>query len=207
MALQTSGAISINDIVGEFGGTAPHALSEYYSAASGIPASGAISISDFYGASAGPVTMNGVSGTINGGFYSTYGYRLSIGGYIPSYYSSYNNNVGSLSDSNSTPGGRDVVDVRRESNPGFTGLSIYMDGSGGNSGWTTCTWSNAAGTQSGSFNRANCNYTAQTPSSPFTATARWDVGTGYGGSGTSYTGSHPVNLVTGSGQNFTLIFT
>lgn len=209
MALQTSGAISINDIVGEFGGTAPHALSEYYGVDTGVPASGTIAISDFYGTSSGPstVTMNGTSGTINSGYYATYGYRLSTGGAIPTYFSSYNNNVGSLNDSNSTPSGRDVIDFRRESNPGFTGVSIYMDGSGGNSGWTTCAWSNAAGTKSGSFNRANCNYTAQSSSSPFTATARWDVGTGYGGSGTSYTGDHPVNIFSGSGQNFTLYFT
>ena len=49
MALQTSGAISIGDIATEFGGTAPHSLSEYYGAADGVPASGAISIKGFYG--------------------------------------------------------------------------------------------------------------------------------------------------------------
>lgn len=49
MALQGSGQISLNDIATEFGGTAPHSLSEYYSAASGVPASGEISFSDFYG--------------------------------------------------------------------------------------------------------------------------------------------------------------
>ena len=51
MALQTSGAISIADIATEFGGSAPHSLSEYYGAASGVPTSGAISISHFYGKS------------------------------------------------------------------------------------------------------------------------------------------------------------
>lgn len=51
MALQNSGQISILDIVGEFGGSAPHALSEYYAAASGVPASGQLKISDFYGKS------------------------------------------------------------------------------------------------------------------------------------------------------------
>ena len=30
MALQSSGAISLNDIAGEFGGATPHAMSEYY---------------------------------------------------------------------------------------------------------------------------------------------------------------------------------
>ena len=51
MALQSSGAISLGDIEGEFGGTAPTSLSEYYSAAAGVPASGEISLTDFYGTS------------------------------------------------------------------------------------------------------------------------------------------------------------
>lgn len=50
MALQTSGAISSSDVQGEFGGTNPISLSEYYSAATGVPATGnPISLSDFYG--------------------------------------------------------------------------------------------------------------------------------------------------------------
>ena len=52
MALQTSGAISLLNIQNEFGGSNPIAISEYYGAASGIPTSGLISISNFYGASA-----------------------------------------------------------------------------------------------------------------------------------------------------------
>ena len=58
MALQTSGTISLNDIAGEFGGSVPHSMSEYYrggglvpdsSANSSIPTSGTISFSQFYG--------------------------------------------------------------------------------------------------------------------------------------------------------------
>ena len=52
MGLQSSGSISLNDIAGEFGGSTPHSLNEYYDAASGVPASGAISLADFYGTSA-----------------------------------------------------------------------------------------------------------------------------------------------------------
>lgn len=52
MALPSSGPLSINDIVAEFGGAAPHGLTEYYSAAPGVPASGALAISAFYGTSA-----------------------------------------------------------------------------------------------------------------------------------------------------------
>ena len=59
MALQTSGQISMTDIVGEFGGTAPHAVSEYYGEG-GLPASGQISWSDFYGESAVTNYSNGV---------------------------------------------------------------------------------------------------------------------------------------------------
>lgn len=50
MALQTSGKITLLDIQGEFGGTAPHTLKEYYGEG-GAPASGTISIQDFYGLS------------------------------------------------------------------------------------------------------------------------------------------------------------
>jgi len=59
MALQSSGQITLEDIQGEFGGTAPHSLKEYYGATSTIPSTGEISIKDFYGKSSftGPVTQ------------------------------------------------------------------------------------------------------------------------------------------------------
>lgn len=59
MVLQSSGAISLYDIQTEFGGSTPISMSEYYGAASGIPSSGTISFSNFYGKSAlssGPPT-------------------------------------------------------------------------------------------------------------------------------------------------------
>ncbi len=37
MTLQTSGSISISDLVSEFGGSAPHSLSEYYRGGSNVP--------------------------------------------------------------------------------------------------------------------------------------------------------------------------
>jgi hypothetical protein len=52
MALQSSGPISLNNVAGEFGGSTPHSLSEYYGVASGVPGSGTISLSNFYGKSA-----------------------------------------------------------------------------------------------------------------------------------------------------------
>lgn len=58
MAVKTSGPLSIQDIVNEFGGTAPHRLNEYYRGGglvpdspvnNNIPTSGAISLENFYG--------------------------------------------------------------------------------------------------------------------------------------------------------------
>lgn len=58
MVLQSSGPISLNDIAGEFGGTTPHSLSEYYGSG-GAPGSGALSLDDFYGLSdySGPTSV------------------------------------------------------------------------------------------------------------------------------------------------------
>tara|TARA_R100001591_G_C4302516_1_gene170741 strand:+ start:256 stop:876 length:621 start_codon:yes stop_codon:yes gene_type:complete len=60
MTLPSSGAISINSLVGEYGGSAPHALSEYYKGGglvlnhannANVPTSGTIDLADFYGQS------------------------------------------------------------------------------------------------------------------------------------------------------------
>ena len=59
MTVKSSGTLSmITDIVGEFGGSAPHGLKEYYSGGSnvgswvsGVPSSGEIGMKDFYGKS------------------------------------------------------------------------------------------------------------------------------------------------------------
>ena len=57
MTLPSSGTITISQIVTEFGGDAPHSLSEYYRGGShvtanntNVPTSGAIALSDFYSA-------------------------------------------------------------------------------------------------------------------------------------------------------------
>lgn len=57
MTLQSTGPISLSNIATEFGGSAPHAISEYYrggayvgSGAPNVPTSGEISLSQFYGA-------------------------------------------------------------------------------------------------------------------------------------------------------------
>jgi hypothetical protein len=52
MPLQSSGAISLANVQTEFGGSNPIGINEYYGVAAGIPASGTISLYDFYGKSA-----------------------------------------------------------------------------------------------------------------------------------------------------------
>ena len=82
MALPSSGPLSIGDIAGEFGGTAPHSMSEYYGAAAGVPASGTISIGDFRGTSSAIYTQ--VTGTAGwtipnvGAHYSAYSVTSGI---------------------------------------------------------------------------------------------------------------------------------
>ena len=53
MTVQSSGAISIQDVVDEFGGNTPHSLTEHYGddPYKGVPESGTLSLDDFYGTS------------------------------------------------------------------------------------------------------------------------------------------------------------
>lgn len=68
MALQTTGPISLAEIATEFNDTAPHSMSEFYSATTGIPTSGTIDVSDFYGAvNAYPPTVGTLDTTSYGG--------------------------------------------------------------------------------------------------------------------------------------------
>jgi len=91
MAIQSSGTITIQDIVDEFGGTTPHSLSEYYRNGSfvpgnntGVPTSGLISISDFYGGvneiviQTGNATNLNLASVFGSGWTSTVPKRLII---------------------------------------------------------------------------------------------------------------------------------
>lgn len=73
MALPTSGALSLNDIKGEFGGPSSPSLGDYYAGGSyvkagtsgtygAVPSSGAISIQNFYGTAAPVISLSDYSG-------------------------------------------------------------------------------------------------------------------------------------------------
>ncbi|WP_066018712.1 hypothetical protein [Endozoicomonas atrinae] len=73
MALPNSGRLSLADIATEFGGTAPHKLSEYYGSGN-VPASGVLKLSDFYGESAFTPTHQWTIGVYDLYGFIQYGY-------------------------------------------------------------------------------------------------------------------------------------
>ena len=81
MALTASGQIKLSEIATEFSDSPPHAMSEFYSAASGVPASGQLKIGNFYGKAAGPAgPTSALSGVLltRSGQYSTTSWENNI---------------------------------------------------------------------------------------------------------------------------------
>jgi hypothetical protein len=73
MAVTSSAPIDIGDLVTEFGGSTPHSLTEYYrggslvpntTANNSVPTSGAISLTDFFGATASGGTSDALTLTV-----------------------------------------------------------------------------------------------------------------------------------------------
>ena len=95
MTLQASGVITMDDIVGEFGGTAPHGLKEYYRGAgvvgstnTNVPTTGALAFSDFYGSQAIANRDIRVQMSYGGGHsYSAFGVLSANSSATPSSYS------------------------------------------------------------------------------------------------------------------------
>lgn len=100
MTLQTSGQITLLDLQGEFGGTLPVKLTDYYAGgglvpagttnASGntIPSSGTIKLTDFYGASAVTLTLTDHGLTAVGQSYAEASFTLNSNGNASGYRSS-----------------------------------------------------------------------------------------------------------------------
>jgi len=90
MTIVSSGTISINSLVGEYGGSTPHAMNEYYRGGSlvsdhsnnaNVPTSGTIDLQDFYGANnTSPSDLVLViTPATNSGKYPDSGYSSSVG--------------------------------------------------------------------------------------------------------------------------------
>ncbi len=176
MALPSSGQLSINDIVGEFGGSAPHSLSEYYrggslvpntSNNSSVPTSGQIKITDFYGAAdnlyAGTVT-NGYT-SVDFGFLGQYFFRgFKNGNSQQGTFTLINNvNFGSVDDSTVdflSGASLIVLAESTQSSAAAAGtLNFEVSGTFSNSGFSTLKLTNSGG--SNTFNRTDATYQSQ----------------------------------------------
>jgi hypothetical protein len=200
MAVTGSGQISIQDIANEFGGSVPHALSEYYGKG-GTPGSGQLKISDFYGTSntltvAVIVVGGGGSGgdfggggsggvayktsmTLNGG--TNYTLTVGAGGSRPSLATRLDNN-----------GGTRVYNTCSKNGNGGSGSSFNgVSGGGGQGSPSTYT-----GGDTGSASGGNSNYTN-------TNSNRGGAGAGNGGNGT-YGGGTGVTINLATGHSYTL---
>ena len=149
MTIVSSGTISINSLVGEYGGSAPHSMNEYYRGGSlvanhsnngNVPTSGQIQLDDFYGANnTSPVP-------------TVYSYSMTTGGSglgndIGFNSSSSTGSLGSNPQSTAFSSGFNPTIIRWASNSsvgksGNTLNNIFFWVSGqyvANSGWTSLT--------------------------------------------------------------------
>ena len=123
MALQSSGQIKLSEIAAEFGGSAPHALSEYHGEGN-APSSGEIQLAaDFYGTSS-----NLAQFVISCGQNSPKVNSLDTG-YITTA-TGGNVSIGSVSSGSLTFGGRTVVKVSVNQNTNINNTTLFIAFSG-----------------------------------------------------------------------------
>lgn len=159
MALPSSGSLSMSQIQGEFGGSNPISLSEYYAGGAYVPAgtsgtygavpsSGAISIRNFYGTQkALDVQTVGVGVVFSCGKYgcTNLGY-----GYL-------SGNAGTITDGTFNPaGGATITNLWWENAGNINQLFFYLNTAVSNSGWTTMTINGNA------FSRASASFSSGT---------------------------------------------
>ena len=168
MALQSSGQIKLSEIATEFGGTAPHSMSEYYaggtnvpSGTGSIPTSGEIQLAaDFYGTSAvtylANTTVNSGTAVIKSGCqhngYSSTGAHATSGVY---------GSIGSAAISGTSTTILAVY-FRDDSPSGFSGPDVLriVFSTANFTGWTTLTVSRADGSAQYVVNRSAASLTS-----------------------------------------------
>ena len=136
MAVTSSAPISITNLVTEFGGSAPHSLTEYYRGGSlvpntttnaSVPTSGAISLTNFFGSSSvtawsTTMTVGGITGKINESGYGAVGANQNV---APTY--------GGLSDTTiDFLGGAFLRSCK------YAVGKIFIEIDGGSTSWSTC---------------------------------------------------------------------
>ena len=184
MALQSSGQISLKQIASEFSDGAPHKLTEFYkggslvsaspSANAGIPTSGQITLTDFYGAQDAVWSL-----TVSNGYDSTAGfvtifYRgFKSGTSEATLWSSLGSNIGSANDTTVDFLGGSSLIVLGETTVGAdnntTGeLTFEVAGAHSNSGFTTLKIGGV------DYNRTSASYTQGSSNTRWV----WNTGTG-----------------------------
>jgi hypothetical protein len=213
MTLPTSGVISLNDIQTEFGGSNPIGLNEYYKGGSyvtandyapNVPASGAISINNFYSAKKNTFNTQTFTSSTTFTLPSTSNGTLNVyvvgggggGGSSSDYWNSYGGNGGSGGIASQTitgltPGNTYTITVGTAGTRGVYGYGYpnnpYADGFGGVGGGQSSAFGVIAGGGGGGG--------GGTPGYPGSA-----GGSIYGGAGGSVNGGTGGNG-TGTGNN------
>lgn len=184
MTIVSSGAISIQSLVGEYGGSAPHALSEYYKGGGlvanhsnnpNVPTSGTISLSNFYGANnTSPgvtsygysMTPSQVAGTgVRGFSQGAYG-ALTPNPQPTAFSSGFNPNIREWVTISTIGKGGGIVNQ----------MNFLANGHLPNSGWTNFVIPGSLSNTGtgGTFTRASANY--QQFTSGGQQTTRWNFG-------------------------------
>ena len=154
MAVTSSAPIDIGDLVTEFGGSAPHSLTEYYrggslvpntTANNSVPTSGAISLTDFFGAT-DTQTTGDYTITIGGSFI---GLGVGVTGFDAN---GQVGSFGSISTNTIDFSGFDVT-IGGVYESQYDQLTFYVTSHVDNSGWISMT---VGGTV---FNRTDASYT------------------------------------------------
>ena len=176
MTLPSSGALSFSQIQGEFGGSNPIGLNEYYRGGpivpnhgntSPIPTSGQISVSQFYGTSvtapfptSRSATISCVQSGLDLGYATSYSSNPSMGGSMSP------NPIGTLS----SGANYNIRSVRSAT----VGCKIYLYfevlGSQPNANWSTITVGTATG---GNVNSSRTSMSYSTPNSPAGVFTQW----------------------------------
>ena len=167
MAVTSSAPIDIGDLVTEFGGSTPHSLTEYYRGGSlvpntttnaSVPASGAISLTDFFGASASGGTSDTLTLTV-GTVLTFRGFSVLAGSISPNTveFDSWNVTITGLYNN--------ISDGK---------LYLTINQNSGNSGWTSLTLGSTT------FNRTDATYSVPSTVSQWA----WSDGSAMPSSGT-----------------------
>lgn len=151
MTLPSSGTINHKMIQDEFGGSNPISMTEYYGADTGIPGSGTIKLSDFYGKSSGPTPPPPLGSDLEGGVFA------------------------GVWDDNGAGIGTHWLILAKVSSPGCWGTSSFWNGNPGGGISLQFSTTNSSTSQQVSFRAGKdgywCTYTAMTGSN-YKAAAR-----------------------------------